>query len=129
MVEYSSRSELFTGDVSGQRNRRDAHAYYVKLSCPTMTSIKRRKPKTIARLRKMQSFDADIPKDCADACENQLCADVACRDPEMQEQYADCPIITMSMANWRKSLVWLVKYLARRQLLCGKKSLCARAIS
>ena len=65
-----------------------------------MTSIKRRKPEEIiARLRKMQSFDADIPKDCADAAKYQRCADVACRDLEMQEQYADRPIITMSMAK------------------------------
>ena len=47
---------------------------------------------------------------------------------EMQEQYADRPIITMSMAKTGVILVWLVKYLARRQRFrCGKKSLCARA--
>ncbi len=54
----------------------------------------------IARLRKMQSFDADIPKIAL--MPRKGTSDVLtllCRDPGMQEQYADRPIITMSMAK------------------------------
>ncbi len=52
-----------------------------------------------------------------DAAKYQRCADVACRDPGDAGQYADRPIITMSMAKTGVISLWLVKYLGRRQLL------------
>ncbi len=47
----------------------------------------------------MQSFDADIPKIALMPQSTSDVLDVACRDHGDVEQYADRPIITMSMAK------------------------------
>ncbi|EPC9037185.1 type I 3-dehydroquinate dehydratase, partial [Shigella sonnei] len=53
----------------------------------------------IARLRKMQSFDADIPKIALMPQSTSDVLTLLTATLEMQEQYADRPIITMSMAK------------------------------
>ena len=53
----------------------------------------------IARLRKMQSFDADIPKIALMPQSTSDVLTLLAATLEMQEQYADRPIITMSMAK------------------------------
>lgn len=91
--------ELFTGDDQVKETVAYAHAHDVKVVMSNHDFHKTPEAEEIiARLRKMQSFDADIPK-IALMPQSTSDADVACRDPEMQEQYADRPIITMSMAK------------------------------
>ena len=55
-----------------------------------------------ARLRKMQSFDADIPKIALMPQSTSDVLTLLAATLEMQEQYADRPIITMSMAKTAK---------------------------
>lgn len=74
--------ELFTGDDQVKETVAYAHAHDVKVVMSNHDFHKTPEAEEIiARLRKMQSFDADIPEDCADAAKYQRCADVACRDP------------------------------------------------
>ncbi len=92
--------ELFTGDDQ-VNNVAYAHAHDVKVVMSNHDFHKTPEAEEIiARLRKMQSFDADIPKialmpqSTSDVLTLLLAATL-----EMQEQYADRPIITMSMAK------------------------------
>ena len=91
--------ELFTGDDQVKETVAYAHAHDVKVVMSNHDFHKTPEAEEIiARLRKMQSFDADIPKI---ALMPQSTSDVltllaATRDAGA---YADRPIITMSMAK------------------------------
>ena len=80
--------ELFTGDDQVKETVAYAHAHDVKV---VMSNH--------ARLRKMQSFDADIPKIALMPQSTSDVLTLLAATLEMQEQYADRPIITMSMAK------------------------------
>ncbi|MFR4487508.1 MAG: type I 3-dehydroquinate dehydratase [Escherichia coli] len=90
--------ELFTGDDQVKETVTYAHAHDVKVVMSNHDFHKTPEAEEIiARLRKMQSFDADIPKIAL--MPHQRCVTLLAATLEMQEQYADRPIITMSMAK------------------------------
>ena len=90
--------ELFTGDDQVKETVAYAHAHDVKVVMSNHDFHKTPEAEEIiARLRKMQSFDADIPKI---ALMPQSTSDVlTLLTATLEEQYADRPIITMSMAK------------------------------
>ena len=78
----------------------DAHAHDVKVVMSNHDFHKTPEAEEIiARLRKMQSFDADIPKIALMPQSTSDVLTLLAATLEMQEQYADRPIITMSMAK------------------------------
>ncbi len=95
--------ELFTGDDQVKETVAYAHAHDVKVVMSNHDFHKTPEAEEIiARLRKMQSFDADIPKIALMPQSTSDVLTLLTATTEMQEQYADRPIITMSMAkNWR----------------------------
>ena len=92
--------ELFTGDDQVKETVAYAHAHDVKVVMSNHDFHKTPEAEEIiARLRKMQSFDADIPKIALMPQSTSDVLTLLTATLEMQEQYADRPIITMSMAK------------------------------
>lgn len=92
--------ELFTGDDQVKETVAYAHAHDVKVVMSNHDFHKTPEAEEIiARLRKMQSFDADIPKIALMPQSTSDVLTLLAATTEMQEQYADRPIITMSMAK------------------------------
>ena len=92
--------ELFTGDDQVKETVAYAHAHDVKVVMSNHDFHKTPEAEEIiARLRKMQSFDADIPKIALMPQSTSDVLTLLAATLEMQEQYADRPIITMSMAK------------------------------
>ncbi len=121
--------ELFTGDDQVKETVAYAHAHDVKVVMSNHDFHKTPEAEEIiARLRKMQSFDADIPKIALMPQSTSDVLTLLTATLEMQEQYADRPIITMSMAKTGviSRLSWWSLWLGGN-FWCGKKSLCTRA--
>lgn len=92
--------ELFTGDDQVKETVAYAHAHDVKVVMSNHDFHKTPEAEEIiTRLRKMQSFDADIPKIALMPQSTSDVLTLLAATLEMQEQYADRPIITMSMAK------------------------------
>ena len=90
--------EVFTGIVS--RIIREVHAAGVKIVASNHDFDKTPdKDDIVSRLRKMQDMDADIPKIAVmPRCKRDVLTLLAATE-EMATDYADRPIITMSMAG------------------------------
>lgn len=121
--------ELFTGDDQVKETVAYAHAHDVKVVMSNDDFHKTPEAEEIiARLRKMQSFDADIPKIALMPQSTSDVLTLLTATLEMQEQYADRPIITMSMAK-----TGVISRLAGEVFGSAatfgavKKSLCTRA--
>ena len=93
--------ELFTGDDQVKvKPSPTPTAHHVKVVMSNHDFHKTPEAEEIiARLRKMQSFDADIPKIALMPQSTSDVLTLLTATLEMQEQYADRPIITMSMAK------------------------------
>ena len=92
--------EVFTAGESAQDIVRDVHLAGVKVVASNHDFHKTPEAEEIiARLRKMQSFDADIPKIALMPQSTSDVLTLLAATLEMQEQDADRPIITMSMAK------------------------------
>ena len=92
--------EAFTGDDVVKAVVEIAHENGVKVIASNHDFHKTPEAEEIiARLRKMQSFDADIPKIALMPQSTSDVLTLLAATLEMQEQYADRPIITMSMAK------------------------------
>ena len=92
--------EVFTGDEIVSRIIREVHAAGVKIVASNHDFDKTPdKDDIVSRLRKMQDMDADIPKIAVmPRCKRDVLTLLAATD-EMATDYADRPIITMSMAG------------------------------
>ena len=92
--------EVFTGDEIVSRIIREAHAAGVKIVASNHDFDKTPdKDDIVSRLRKMQDMDADIPKIAVmPRCKRDVLTLLAATE-EMATDYADRPIITMSMAG------------------------------
>ena len=92
--------EAFTGDEIVSSIIAHAHAHGVKVIASNHDFAKTpEKDEIVRRLRKMQSLDADIPKIALmPICKKDVLTLLEAT-LEMSEQYADRPIITMSMAG------------------------------
>ena len=92
--------EAFTGDEIVSSIIAHAHAHGVKVIASNHDFAKTpEKDEIVRRLRKMQSLDADIPKIALmPTCKKDVLTLLEAT-LEMSEQYADRPIITMSMAG------------------------------
>lgn len=92
--------EVFTGDEIVSRIIREAHAAGVKVVASNHDFDKTPdKDDIVSRLRKMQDMDADIPKIAVmPRCKRDVLTLLAATE-EMATDYADRPIITMSMAG------------------------------
>ena len=86
--------EAFTGDTYVEKVIKTAHECGVKVIASNH-DFRKTPPKEelIARMRKMQEFDADIPKITEDLLT------LLSATEEMRRCYADRPVITMSMAG------------------------------
>ena len=92
--------EVFTGDEIVSRIIREVHAAGVKIVASNHDFDKTPdKDDIVSRLRKMQDMDADIPKIAVmPRCKRDVLTLLAATE-EMATDYADRPIITMSMAG------------------------------
>ena len=92
--------EVFTGDEIVSRIIREAHAAGVKVVASNHDFDKTPdKDDIVSRLRKMQDMDADIPKIAVmPRCKRDVLTLLAATE-EMATDYADRPIITMSMSG------------------------------
>ena len=92
--------EIFTGDDIVKKIIDGAHAAGVKVIASNHDFAKTpEKDEIVRRLRKMQPLGADIPKIALmPTCKKDVLTLLAAT-LEMSEQYADRPIITMSMAG------------------------------
>ena len=92
--------EVFTGDEIVSRIIREAHAAGVKIVASNHDFDKTPdKDDIVSRLRKMQDMDADIPKIAVmPRCKRDVLTLLAATE-EVATDYADRPIITMSMAG------------------------------
>lgn len=92
--------EVFTGDEIVSRIIREAHAAGVKVVASNHDFDKTPdKDDIVSRLRKMQDMDADIPKIAVmPRCKRDVLTLLSATE-EMATDYADRPIITMSMAG------------------------------
>ena len=92
--------EVFTGDEIVSRIIREVHAAGVKIVASNHDFDKPPdKDDIVSRLRKMQDMDADIPKIAVmPRCKRDVLTLLAATE-EMATDYADRPIITMSMAG------------------------------
>ena len=92
--------EVFTGDEIVSRIIREVHAAGVKIVASNHDFNKTPdKDDIVSRLRKMQDMDADIPKIAVmPRCKRDVLTLLAATE-EMATDYADRPIITMSMAG------------------------------
>lgn len=92
--------EIFTGDEIVSRIIREAHAAGVKVVASNHDFDKTPdKAEMVNRLRKMQDMDADIPKIAVMPQNKKDVLTLLAATEEMCSQYADRPIITMSMAG------------------------------
>ena len=92
--------EVFTGDEIVSRIIREVHAAGVKIVASNHDFDKTPdKDDIVSRLRKMQDMEADIPKIAVmPRCKRDVLTLLAATE-EMATDYADRPIITMSMAG------------------------------
>lgn len=92
--------EVFTGDEIVREIIDGAHAAGVKVIASNHDFFKTpEKDDIIARLRKMQELNADIPKIAVMPQNKKDVLTLLAATEEMVSQYADRPIITMSMAG------------------------------
>ena len=92
--------EVFTGDEIVSRIIREAHAAGVKVVASNHDFDKTPdKDDIVSRLRKMQAMDADIPKIAVMPRSKKDVLTLLSATEEMATDYADRPIITMSMAG------------------------------
>ena len=92
--------EIFTGDEIVSRIIREAHAAGVKVVASNHDFDKTPdKDDIVSRLRKMQAMDADIPKIAVMPRSKRDVLTLLAATEEMATDYADRPIITMSMAG------------------------------
>lgn len=92
--------EVFTGDEIVKRIIEGAHAAGVKVVASNHDFDKTPdKDDIIGRLRKMQELDADIPKIAVMPNSKKDVLTLLAATEEMAAEYADRPIITMSMAG------------------------------
>ena len=92
--------EVFTGDEIVSRIIREAHAAGVKVVASNHDFDKTPdKDDIVSRLRKMQAMDADIPKIAVMPRNKKDVLTLLAATEEMATDYADRPIITMSMAG------------------------------
>ena len=92
--------EVFTGDEIVSRIIREAHAAGVKVVASNHDFDKTPdKDDIVSRLRKMQAMDADIPKIAVMPRNKRDVLTLLSATEEMATDYADRPIITMSMAG------------------------------
>mgnify|MGYP005800969339 FL=1 len=92
--------EVFTGDDIVKEIVKNAHACGVKVVASNHDFDKTpEKAEIVKRLRKMQELDADIPKIAVmPNCKKDVLTLLSATE-EMYTEYADRPIITMSMAG------------------------------
>lgn len=92
--------EVFTGDDIVKEIVKNAHACGVKVVASNHDFDKTpEKDEIVKRLRKMQELDADIPKIAVmPNCKKDVLTLLSATE-EMYTEYADRPIITMSMAG------------------------------
>lgn len=92
--------EVFTGDDIVKEIVKNAHACGVKVVASNHDFDKTpEKDEIVKRLRKMQELDADIPKIAVmPTCKRDVLTLLSATE-EMYTEYADRPIITMSMAG------------------------------
>lgn len=92
--------EAFTGDAIVQEIIQGAHAAGVKVIASNHDFGKTpAKEEILSRLRKMQDLGADIPKIAVMPQNKRDVLTLLAATEEMASQYADRPIITMSMAG------------------------------
>ena len=92
--------EIFTGDEVVTRIIQGAHAAGVKVVASNHDFDKTPdKDDIVSRLRKMQDMDADIPKIAVMPRNKKDVLTLLSATEEMASEYADRPIITMSMAG------------------------------
>ena len=92
--------EVFTGDEIVREIIEGAHAAGVKVIASNHDFFKTpEKDDIIGRLRKMQELNADIPKIAVMPQNKKDVLTLLAATEEMVSQYADRPIITMSMAG------------------------------
>lgn len=92
--------EVFTGDEIVSRIIEEAHAAGVKVVASNHDFDKTPdKDDIVGRLRKMQEMDADIPKIAVMPQNKKDVLTLLAATEEMYSEYADRPIITMSMAG------------------------------
>lgn len=92
--------EIFTGDEVVSRIIKEAHAAGVKVVASNHDFDKTPdQDDIVSRLRKMQDMDADIPKIAVMPQNKKDVLTLLAATEEMYSEYADRPIITMSMAG------------------------------
>ena len=92
--------EVFTGDESVKKIIDGAHAEGVKVVASNHDFFKTPdKDDIVGRLRKMQDLGADIPKIAVMPQNKKDLLTLLAATEEMANEYADRPIITMSMAG------------------------------
>ena len=92
--------EAFTGEEIVKSMIREAHSYGVKVIASNHDFFKTpAKADIIYRLRKMQDMNADIPKIAVMPQNKKDVLTLLAATEEMTTNYADRPIITMSMAG------------------------------
>ena len=92
--------EAFTGEEIVKSMIQEAHSYGVKVIASNHDFHKTpEKSDIIYRLRKMQDMNADIPKIAVMPQNKKDVLTLLAATLEMSEQFADRPIITMSMAG------------------------------
>ena len=92
--------EAFTGEEIVKSMIREAHSYGVKVIASNHDfDATPAKDEIVRRLRMMQDYGADIPKMAVMPRNKQDVLTLLSATLEMSEQFADRPIITMSMAG------------------------------
>lgn len=92
--------EIFTGDELVSRIIKEAHRAGVKVIGSNHDFEKTpKKEDIVGRLRKMQELDADLPKIAVMPKSKRDVLTLLAATEEMYTEYADRPIITMSMAG------------------------------
>lgn len=92
--------EAFTGDEAVKRIVKEAHEFGVKVIASNHDFQKTPpREEIISRLRKMQELGADIPKIAVMPRNKKDVLVLLAATEEMASEYADCPIITMSMSG------------------------------
>ena len=92
--------EAFTGEEIVKSMIQEAHSYGVKVIASNHDfDATPEKDEIVRRLRMMQDYGADIPKMAVMPKSKQDVLTLLSATLEMSEQFADRPIITMSMAG------------------------------
>ena len=92
--------EAFTGEEIVKSMIQEAHSYGVKVIASNHDfDATPKKDEIVRRLRMMQDYGADIPKMAVMPRNKQDVLTLLSATLEMSEQFADRPIITMSMAG------------------------------